>query len=358
MSFELHNPRRDTGIETTHFTLQYLQLDPENTEAAHSYWEKRTLDQVKAEMPALERYGSAPIVVVEPEAGIELDETQTHILPMECGKGYTPDAYVRAKDYQERFVPNCRVVMLPGNSGQQQLINFDHFSPSEKAGFCAGDFRPMGKLLMGTLERAHKAHGFGELYIHGPSMGALSAFAIAAAGSSSLDIAAVSAIEPPSRFGRSKPGLAWDLATSMGDFKSAIKQSPISALNELFSKVYMRADGRSFLKFVARTEAGSLVVSGMTGSANDLIATALEQLPKDVDVTVQYFADSKVFDPNSLSPRVQSGVRILQHLSGPEIPQSQKHISFNNPVYNAAMACDAFSSGPRITRNVPVSFGR
>lgn len=322
-------------IKTATFEQLMNEVPQQRIEHAVSYWADRSLDDVKSEMPATQRYGHADIAVVNPDG--DTDETRTLLLPLEYNQGATVAHYMRAKVLQQYAAPNSRVIILPNSGlGMPHVDTKNGLTDSQREAMGRGDYMPYAQLLTNTLEQANRVHSFGALDIEGSSQGALTGLGIGANGSESLEVSRIVAIETPSKAGRNLGKLAVDFIQSgggMSGLPNSVKGSEIKAQAQAMN--FMRSNwdvAKFFARSVGTTEA-RLIAKSMTGDANEMAVKAISQLGSGV-INLIHIENSKVFDPTSLAPEVYKNTKQL-YVVGDD---AYAHSTPNNLRFNAAMA--------------------
>ncbi len=323
------------SIRTATFEDLMTEIPQERIEQSRAYWDGRTLQDVMGEMPPVEHHVNADIVVVQPDSE-DVDATSTLVLPLEFTQGYSAPHYMRAKVLQQLVAPNSRVVIMPNSTfGTQHVDIRDGLSDSEKKQLSEGNYMPYGKLLMRALEEADTKYSFGSLSLVGSSQAGTSVLSIAAAGSDRIDeINSISAIEVPSKTDRGIASLALDFMKSGGDLSASVRESEIPAQEEAMKGIKLLID---LGKFATRpfVRESRLIARAMTGSVEPILQQAIHQLP-DGSISLMHVEDSKVFDPESLSPEVERAITQIKLVG----EFAHGHSTPNNLRFNAAMAFD------------------
>ncbi len=258
----------------------------------------KTGDDVLREMHDLTIYAptenTSEAFVISPDTE-DPDETRTIVMALPHLHGLVRHMYIRAKVMQQIVAPNCRLVGLPNNSLRHQSYDLSSFYLDDRAERTRnGSMIPFGEQQMRTLEGINRSTPLGAVGLSGYSSGAGISLAMAAVGSSELEVVRVNADEAPSKPGRNWINVVLDnLQSASGqDYKDAVAAAGIPALTEaMASKQAGQNMAKFFLKHFSRD--GFLMLQAMTNSV-DITASLISA---DIPTKIGYVINSKLFDP-------------------------------------------------------------
>lgn len=317
----------ENHIHDTSAAELYRPIQDEILEV-REHWQYKTLDDVRTEMPkpeyvSLEDGRAMRAVVLDP-AG-ERDEQTTYALILPHQQDWTPHHYIRARIKQQIVAPNSRWLVLLNK-------NAHTFSPDEQELLAKGDGQPQTKQQMQALEHFSS----GVTLLDGYSKGGLDALRLAALGSDKIEITGLNADEVPCKIGRNTKELRGDFMSSGGPLtlRRVIRGADVMALSEAMNDPRLLADMGKFALASFKKE-NQLMEKTMAGTVDTLMGDVARQLPEGA-TKVGFIEDSKLFDPQSLSPSVFRLVRLVRYYG----PGFARHASGDNPILNAAMSHD------------------
>lgn len=313
--------RHQIGHERT-ITPEYT----ERVEQSRHYWEDRTLDQVRAEMPKPEmvmigdRFVSA--VVLEPEVADRNEEIDV-VRFSEHQQGYSPMQYILAKTLQQAVAPESRMIMITADACD--------FTPEETKKISSGNVEPYAVPRMKILEHLDVRRAI----LTGYSLGGIAVPAVPGVGSNSVEVGHMNIDEAPSKQARDAKGLQKDFLSSgtWSEQRQAMEESGIPAVQELRKARRMAPDYLAFGLKSLRPE-NKAIVELMTDSIQSELENAIRAYP-DATRKIGCIEGSNLFSPNSLDPSYET-----THYYGDGF---HKHASVNNPYAQSLMLQDGLS---------------
>lgn len=272
--------------------------------------------------------------VLEPP--LFFDDSRTLALSLPYLNGFSSQHYVRAETMRRIINPFGRVVVLPENSSQQRY-NVAPFNNTDTAKLAMGDYSPFGERQMRTLELADSLIKLGSVMLTGYSKGGLTAISMAAAGSDKLNVTHVNADEVPSKVGRTPKQLERDFMKSgtLMQLRKAIGQAEIEPLSRAMRSTSLAQDLAKF-GIASKSKNGKLMRASMQGSVDYDLERALHKVNGAV-MKVGFVEGSRVFDPDSLSPRTIRALGGLVKYLGPGF---HGHASADDVIVHALMVND------------------